>query len=71
MALWRFSLADNTVRYGGKRRRQLTKDGCNEPFRNRFWCPKKKWFMKEPCPFINQRECRNFEEMSGERIARM
>jgi len=71
MALWQFSLANNEVRHGNKKRRQLTRHGCNEPFKDRYWCPKQKWFMKEACPFINQRECNNFERMSGERIARM
>ncbi len=71
MALWRFTLTGNTVHHGHRTRKQLTRNGCNEPFKDRYWCPRKKWFMKEACPFINQRECRNFEEMSGERIARM
>jgi hypothetical protein len=71
MAVWKFSLVNKTVNHGNKKRKQLTSTGCNEPFKDRYWCPKKKWFMTEACPFINQRECRNFEIMSGERIARM
>ncbi len=71
MAIWRFSIKGNVVRHGGRQRQQLTRTGCNEPFKNRFWCPKQRWFMKERCPFINQRECRNFDQMCGGRLARM
>lgn len=68
MAIWRFSLIDGQVGHGGKKRLAITGNGCNEPFKNRYWCPKRKWFSKEPCPFINQRECRNFDSMCGRRL---
>lgn len=34
-------------------------EGCNEPFKDRFYCPKKKWFTKAPCPFESREDCRN------------
>ncbi|MBI5556011.1 MAG: hypothetical protein HY885_00070 [Deltaproteobacteria bacterium] len=63
--IWRFALNGNVVVSGGKQRRQLSKNGCNEPFKNRYWCPKSQWFQKEPCPFINRRECENYLVMCG------
>lgn len=71
MALWQFTLKGNVVQHGSRQRRKLTRHGCNEPFKGRYWCPKQNWFMKEACPFINRHECKNFEVMSGERIARL
>lgn len=71
MALWQFTLKENQVSYGKKKRRQLTAHGCNEPFKKFFYCPKTKWFMKEPCPFINQHECRNYEAMCGANMAQL
>ncbi len=71
MALWQFTLLGNTVSYGKKSRKKLTKHGCNEPFRDRYYCPQKKWFMKEPCPFLCQHECRNYEAMCGLSMAQM
>ena len=65
MSLWKFTVDSKVVRYGGKERQKLTPSGCNEPFRNRYWCPKLKWFRKESCPFVNQRECSNYEDMCG------
>ncbi|WP_320170442.1 hypothetical protein [Maridesulfovibrio sp.] len=50
---------------GNRDRKMLTRDGCNEPFKDRFWCPRKKWFMKSPCPFINKQECGNYRNMCG------
>ncbi len=65
--IWRFEIQEGNVSYGKKERPQLTqnKRGCNEPFKNRFWCPKKKWFMKECCPFVNSHECENYKKMCG------
>ncbi len=71
MVIWKFTLRGNTVHHGSKKRRKLTANGCNEPFKNRFWCPNKQWFMLEPCPFINQHECRNFQAMCGEKMGRI
>ena len=65
MAVWRFSIRGDEVRFGNKNRKKLTKDGCNEPYRNRYWCPKLQWFQCEPCPFINMVECENFETLCG------
>lgn len=63
--VWRFTLIDGVVKNGIKRRKQLTYSGCNEPFRDRYWCPQKKWFNKAPCPFANRRECENYALMCG------
>ncbi|MEW6218873.1 MAG: hypothetical protein AB1634_04970 [Thermodesulfobacteriota bacterium] len=65
MAVWRFAVEGDTVHYGDQTRRRLTHRGCNEPFRDRYWCPKRQWFQKECCPFANQRECENFASMCG------
>ena len=65
MAVWRFSINGNEVRYGGRKRTKLTDDGCNEPYKDRYWCPKLQWFQSEPCPFVSQEECKNFETMCG------
>jgi len=70
MTIWQFTIQDREVQHGSRKRKLLTQKGCNEPFKDRFWCPKQKWFSKEPCPFINRRECENFSTMSGERFTR-
>jgi hypothetical protein len=57
MAVWRFSIQGNKVRHGDRKRENLTAEGCNEPFKGRYWCPKLQWFQCEPCPFMNQQEC--------------
>ena len=63
--IWRFEIKDNRVKSGKKQRQQISRNGCNEPFKNRYWCPKSQWFQKEPCPFINRRECDNYKAMCG------
>lgn len=63
--IWSFKIHDNTVTAGSRKRQQLSGNGCNEPFKNRYWCPKRQWFSKEICPFINRRECENYEVMCG------
>ncbi|OGR08186.1 MAG: hypothetical protein A2511_09270 [Deltaproteobacteria bacterium RIFOXYD12_FULL_50_9] len=65
MAIWKFSVQGREVRYGDKSRRQLTADGCNEPYKDRYWCPKRMWFRTSPCPFVNRNECENYELMCG------
>lgn len=65
MAVWRFEVHANAVTYGRKRRQKLSEDGCNEPYKGRFWCPKKAWFRITPCPFENQTECDNYLKMCG------
>jgi hypothetical protein len=69
MAIWKFTVTDKDVTYGACNRRLLTAKGCNEPFKDRYWCPRKKWFILEVCPFINRRECEDFAQMSGEKFA--
>ena len=34
-------------------------------FKEHFWCPGRKWFFREPCPFLNKRECLNYRQMCG------
>ena len=65
MAVWKFVIQGDVVRYGSKKRLKLTKHGCNEPFKNSYWCPKRLWFRREPCPFECQRECENYILMCG------
>lgn len=65
MAVWRFSIQGNQVNNGKQTRAALCRNGCNEPFKNRFWCPKLQWFRTEACPFANQRECDNYQVMCG------
>ena len=65
MKVWKFTIQENEVRCGGKKRIKLTKKGCNEPYKNRYWCPKRQWFRIEPCPFQNQTECENYKLMCG------
>jgi len=65
MTIWRFSLENKTVKAGRRSRRMVTPQGCNEPFKGRYWCPKLQWFRKEPCPFVNKNECENFKTMCG------
>ena len=63
--IWEFSIQGEMVKIGGKKRPRLTRHGCNEPYRDRYWCPKLRWFRKESCPFANRRECENFTAMCG------
>lgn len=63
--IWKFEIRHATVRSGSRTRQQISKNGCNEPFKDRYWCPKLQWFQKSPCPFINRRECENYEVMCG------
>ena len=65
MPIWKFTVLGGEIQYGRKRRKSLSKYGCNEPFKDRYWCPKRQWFKKSPCPFINRHECENFELMCG------
>ncbi|MEW6427248.1 MAG: hypothetical protein AB1568_04340 [Thermodesulfobacteriota bacterium] len=65
MSIWIFSIEGDTVKAGTAKRRKITRKGCNEPFKGRYWCPKRRWFRKEPCPFSNRNECECFEAMCG------
>lgn len=69
MTIWQFSLQSGKVTHGRKQRRMLSSNGCNEPFKDRFWCPKSKWFSKEPCPFMNRHECHSYARMCSENLA--
>lgn len=40
MTVWKFSIQGNVVKIGNKERRKLTPHGCNEPYKDRYWCPK-------------------------------
>lgn len=65
MAVIRLGHSDGRMRIGSFTRKATTSSGCNEPFRNAYWCPKRKWFAKEPCPFVNRFECMSFARFSG------
>lgn len=65
MAVWKFIIQDNEVRYGEKKRKKLSARGCNEPYKDCYWCPKREWFLRAPCPFENQTECENYIMMCG------
>jgi hypothetical protein len=58
----RFTVSNGKVSIGNKERMQLTKNrrGCNEPFKDKYWCPQKRWFMNSPCTFYSQHECEIF-----------
>ncbi len=64
-----FKVSNKEVAIGRKKRRQLTtnKDGCNEPFKNKFFCPLLGWFMNKPCAFTCKRECDNYQQMVSPR----
>ncbi len=63
--IWNFTIQNNTVTAGRRVRKQISGNGCNEPFKDRYWCPKRQWFNKDICPFMNRRECENYEAMCG------
>jgi hypothetical protein len=65
MAVLRVGYDNGRMRLGSYSRQATTASGCNEPFRNVYWCPKKRWFSKEPCPFVNRQECMNFTRFCG------
>jgi hypothetical protein len=65
MAVWNVNHSDGKMRFGSYTRKATTPSGCNEPFKNAYWCPKRKWFSKEPCPFSNRFECMSFARLCG------
>ena len=65
MKVWKFQVHSGKVSAGRKRRRAITLEGCNEPFKGRFWCPARQWFMTSPCHFEDRQECRNFQIICG------
>ena len=64
-SLWTVSTSNNTINFGGKSRSMVSTQGCNEPFKGSFWCPGRRWFSKEPCPFSCKAECDNYRRMCG------
>ena len=65
MQVWQVGTEGNVINLGGHRRRMLTRQGCNEPFKGSFWCPRRKWFRREPCPFVNKHECNTYYKLCG------
>jgi hypothetical protein len=53
----RFYIDNGIVIFGKQTRKSQTNTGCNEPYKKRYWCPKKKWFLTSPCSFTNKYEC--------------
>ena len=37
------------------------KNGCNHPYKGRYYCPLKKWFMTQMCDYENMKECTSHE----------
>ncbi|OGD68374.1 hypothetical protein A3I18_01640 [Candidatus Campbellbacteria bacterium RIFCSPLOWO2_02_FULL_35_11] len=60
-----FGITKKYMVLGEKIRKKTTFEGCNEPYKKWFWCPKKMWFMREECPFYNRNECNNYKRMCG------
>jgi len=65
MSVWQFRVLANEVWIGKRHRLALTRTGCNEPFKDRYWCPSRRWFLRSPCPFLSRNECTTFKGMCG------
>lgn len=65
MAVVSVAHKEGRMRIGSYSRKATTPSGCNEPFRKAYWCPRRKWFSKEPCPFPSKMECLNFSRFAG------
>lgn len=65
MAVWEVIAGPGRIQFGGSSCFALSSSGCNQPFRGRFWCPRKKWFLSAPCPFSGREECDTFRRMAG------
>lgn len=65
MAIWEVTTGPNRIQFGAVASFALDPSGCNQPFRGRFWCPRKKWFSLAPCPFSGRNECDTFRRMAG------
>lgn len=50
---------------GFKKVKLFNLSGCNQPFKDSFFCPHKKWFMSEPCPFESKAECSMYARWCG------
>jgi hypothetical protein len=53
------------ITFGEKKRRRVTAKGCNEPFKGRYWCPRRRWFSASPCPFASRQECDTYRRLCG------
>lgn len=42
--------------------------GCVQYKNGRAWCPRKKWYLEEECPFKSRYECDLYKELCGKRI---
>ncbi len=54
------------LKVGAFERKLLIEDSsescsCNEPYKDKYWCPELKWFMNNPCPFVSRQDCTNWE----------
>ena len=47
MTLWKVKTEDDYISFGQNKRKKLRPSACNEPFKEYFWCPSKKWFFKD------------------------
>ena len=65
MALSQDRTAPGAPRESGSRRLIQPDGGCNHPFKSSFWCPRRQWFFRDPCPFANRMECENFRRICG------
>lgn len=66
MSVWMVHDEGTSLRMGGGSVVKLNERGCNQPWRGRFWCPRRRWFLKEPCPFSCAQECADFKRLCGE-----
>ncbi|BBD09943.1 hypothetical protein [Desulfovibrio ferrophilus] len=65
MAIWKVTMDGKDVQFGEAKRKRITPSGCNEPFKRWYWCPRRQWFNKIPCPFVNKNECDTYRRMCG------
>ncbi len=65
MSLWQVRTDSGSFSLGKKRQALQAPGGCNQPFKSSFWCPRRHWFFRDPCPFTNRLECENFRRMCG------
>ena len=64
MSVINISCSKDGLQVGNFKRKLLVPswDSCNEPWKDRYWCPKLKWFRAKPCPFINRHDCVAWED---------
>ncbi len=66
--LVRFKVGNYTFDDGFVKETTKNKDGCNHPYKKRFYCPLKQWFMKEPCNHKNMSECLYYNGKQGKMV---